>query len=211
MIELPRLTGMRPGEVCSMRGRDLVTSGRIWEYRPAKHKTAHHGKARVIFIGPQAQAVPRPWLRPELEACFFQPAEAEFERRRAQRDRRKSKVQPSQVDRRSANPACRPGDHYAADSYPQAIVYASDRAFPHPELPRRDDDETTKAFRKRREIWIKAHTEERRAWKAAHRWHPNQLHHSAATRLRREFGLDVARAVLGHSSPVVTEAYAELD
>ena len=34
---------------------------------------------------------------------------------------------------------------------------------------------------------------------------------SAATRLRREFGLDVARAVLGHSSPVVTEVYAELD
>jgi integrase len=42
-------------------------------------------------------------------------------------------------------------------------------------------------------------------------WHPNQLRHNAATRLRREFGLDVARAVLGHSSPVVTEVYAELD
>ena len=42
-------------------------------------------------------------------------------------------------------------------------------------------------------------------------WHPNQLRHNAATRLRREFGLDAARAVLGHSSPVVTEVYAELD
>jgi len=42
-------------------------------------------------------------------------------------------------------------------------------------------------------------------------WHPNQLRHNAATRLRREFGLDVARAVLGHSTPVVTEVYAELD
>ena len=31
-------------------------------------------------------------------------------------------------------------------------------------------------------------------------WHPNQLRHNAATRLRREFGLDMARAVLGHSS-----------
>ncbi|MGZ3379965.1 MAG: hypothetical protein ACXVBB_06835 [Isosphaeraceae bacterium] len=28
---------------------------------------------------------------------------------------------------------------------------------------------------------------------------------------RREFGLDVARAVLGHASPVVTEVYAEMD
>jgi len=42
-------------------------------------------------------------------------------------------------------------------------------------------------------------------------WHPNQLRHNAATRLRKEFGLDVARAVLGHSSPAVTEVYAELD
>src|SRR5262249_40087476 len=43
------------------------------------------------------------------------------------------------------------------------------------------------------------------------RWHPHQLRHNAGTRLRREFGLDVARAVLGHSSAVVTEVDAELD
>ena len=47
--------------------------------------------------------------------------------------------------------------------------------------------------------------------RVAPKWHPHQLRHNAATRLRREFGLDVARAVLGHSSPVVTEVYAELD
>jgi integrase len=42
-------------------------------------------------------------------------------------------------------------------------------------------------------------------------WHRNQLRHNAATLLRRESRLDVARAVLGHSSPAVTEVYAELD
>ncbi|MEO6811659.1 MAG: tyrosine-type recombinase/integrase [Isosphaeraceae bacterium] len=42
-------------------------------------------------------------------------------------------------------------------------------------------------------------------------WHPHQLRHNAATRLRKEFGLDVARAVLGHRSPSVTELYAQLD
>jgi integrase len=42
-------------------------------------------------------------------------------------------------------------------------------------------------------------------------WHPNQLRHSAATMLRKEFGLDVARVILGHSSPAVTEIYAEVD
>jgi integrase len=42
-------------------------------------------------------------------------------------------------------------------------------------------------------------------------WHPHQLRHNAATGIRREFGLDVARVLLGHSSPIVTEIYAELD
>jgi integrase len=42
-------------------------------------------------------------------------------------------------------------------------------------------------------------------------WAPNQLRHSKATEIRREVGLDAARAVLGHSSPAITEIYAELD
>jgi integrase len=42
-------------------------------------------------------------------------------------------------------------------------------------------------------------------------WHPNQLRHNAATSLCKEFGLDVARVILGHSSPAVTEVYAEVD
>ncbi len=42
-------------------------------------------------------------------------------------------------------------------------------------------------------------------------WSPNQLRHNAATRLRKEFGIDVARAVLSHSSLSTTEIYAEID
>jgi integrase len=48
-------------------------------------------------------------------------------------------------------------------------------------------------------------------WRKAHRWHPNQLRHAKATELRRELGLDTARAVLGHRSPRITETYAEID
>jgi integrase len=42
-------------------------------------------------------------------------------------------------------------------------------------------------------------------------WFPHQLRHTAATDIRREFGLDAARAVLGHKSVVITNEYAELD
>ena len=53
----------------------------------------------------------------------------------------------------------------------------------------------------------------RRACRAAEvpHWSPNQLRHSAATWIRKEYGIDAARAVLGHSSPAITEIYAELD
>jgi hypothetical protein len=49
-----------------MRTRDVDTSGRVWSFTPEAHKTEHHGKERRIYLGPRAQTVLRPWLRPEL-------------------------------------------------------------------------------------------------------------------------------------------------
>ena len=43
------------------------------------------------------------------------------------------------------------------------------------------------------------------------RWSPNMLRHAAATRLRREIGIEAARVVLGHTSASTTEIYAEVD
>ena len=42
-------------------------------------------------------------------------------------------------------------------------------------------------------------------------WHPNQLRHNAATRVRQRYGIEAARQVLGHRSAAVTEVYAEAD
>jgi integrase len=42
-------------------------------------------------------------------------------------------------------------------------------------------------------------------------WHPNQLRHAAATRIRQTYDLDAARAVLGHSDLKTSEVYAERD
>ncbi len=57
MVRLQRLTGCRPSEVCQVRPMDIDRTGDIWVYRPASHKTEHHERSRVIFIGPKAQAV----------------------------------------------------------------------------------------------------------------------------------------------------------
>ena len=103
MIELQLLTGMRPSEVCMMRGSDLETTdpakpGGVWKYRPARHKTQHHGFTRDIHLGPQAQAVLWPFLKSDLSAYLFSPAEAEAERLEARRKARnpKTPMTPSQ-------------------------------------------------------------------------------------------------------------------
>ena len=42
-------------------------------------------------------------------------------------------------------------------------------------------------------------------------WHPHQLCHNCATKVRCLYGLDGASAVLGHKIGIVTEIYAEQD
>jgi len=51
-----------------------------------------------------------------------------------------------------------------------------------------------------------------KAWRKAHRFHPYQLRYTAATLIRREFGLETAQLALGHASATITDAvYAERD
>jgi hypothetical protein len=66
---------MRPTEVAIMRTTDLNTSGSIWEYAPSSYKKQHLDAERLVMIGPKAQAVLKSWLRTDLEAYLFCPAE----------------------------------------------------------------------------------------------------------------------------------------
>jgi integrase len=216
MVRLQLLTGMRPGEVTVMRGMDLEMTGKVWAYRPGsdagphgKHKTAHRGQSRVILLGPRAQEVLRPWLRLNLQEYLFQPREAMAQYRAELRRNRKTPLTPSQAGRGpKRKPRRAPGDRYRVSSYDHAVMDACDAAFPPPEPLARCEGETKKAWLDR--IGAEGFSEVKQ-WRKAHRWHPNQLRHAKATELRREFGLDAARAVLGHRSPQVTEVYAELD
>jgi integrase len=129
MIDLQRLTGMRPGEVVILRTGDVDTSGAVWAYRPSGHKTAHHGRDSVVYLGPRAQAVLRPWLRPDPSEYLFGPREAMAEFRRRQRAERRTKLYPSQEARpRKADPKQRPGERYTTRSYCHAVGYGCRRA-----------------------------------------------------------------------------------
>jgi integrase len=198
MIRLQRLTGMRPGEACMMRACDIDMSGPVWLYRPHAHKTAHKGKGRVVALGPQAQAVVRPFLKLDLQAYLFSPRDAMAAKRAAARAARKTKVQPSQANRRRRKPKKQPGDRYTPRTYHQAIrkaIQAANRA---------QVCESCKA--------LKA-VERCDACKAAAlpHWHPHQQRHAHATEVRRRFGLEAAQVALGHSQAQITEVYAERD
>jgi integrase len=208
MIQLQRLTGCRPGEACVMRACDIDMGGAVWLYRPPHHKTKHRGKTRAIALGPRAQEIVKPFLKLGTQAYLFSPRDSLAALRQEQRRSRKTRVQPSQMNRRKRNPARSPRDKYTTQSYCRAIATACRRAFPPPEPLARAKGESKKAWRARLTEGQRA---ELQAWYASHSWHPNQLRHSFATEARRRFGLEAAQVSLGHSQANVTQVYAERD
>jgi integrase len=74
MMNILLRTGMRCGELCSMRTRDLDLSGPVWLYTPRRHKTAFRGRQRVVCIGPKAKKFLKPFLRADdPDAYLFTP------------------------------------------------------------------------------------------------------------------------------------------
>jgi integrase len=190
MVRFQRLTGTRPGEVCQLRPCDVDRSRDVWEYRPASHKTQHHGRQRIIYIGPKTQAVLLPYLLRDARVQCFSPAEAEQKRHEEQRKRRRTRVQPSQRHRRKAKPVRAPATCYTKDSYNRAISRGIVKA---------NKARTEEAKDMGIEPMLLPH------------WHANQLRHSKATEVRREFGLEAAQVSLGHAKADVTQVYAERD
>lgn len=125
MVGLQLLTGCRPGEIVILRPRDIDTTGDVWQYRPAVYKTMHHGRVRVIPLGPKAQQILSPWLERAPDAYCFSAAEAKAAWRAEQAAQRKSKRTPSQLNRRPVeNPRRAPKNRYTTASYGVAVARA---------------------------------------------------------------------------------------
>ncbi len=193
IVELMRLTGARCGELTPLRPIDIDTTGKVWRAEIKHHKTAHRGRSRVLWFGPRAQEVLRPFLTRAVSKPLFSPAEsvAEFHAKR-----RALRVTPASCgntpgSNRKTNPLKTLGNTYNTGAAGSAIRRACEAAFPAPEG-------TTGKDLKR--------------WHDDHRWSLHQLRHSAATAIRKAAGIEAAAVVLGHSSAVLTDAtYAERD
>jgi len=185
MVRLQRLTGARPGEVCSLRPNDIDKSQPVWKWQPTTHKTAWRGKDRVIMIGPRGQAILKRYLLRDGDAFCFSPVESEQRRNAERRLHRRSPMTPSQRGRKpKPNGHRRPQDRYDTASYRRAITRAV---------------ENLNAARKQKDP----------AAAAIEDWAPNRLRHTAGTEVRKRFGLEAAQVVLGHASADITQVYAE--
>ncbi len=221
MIRLQLLCAARPGEIVTLKVKDIKAMDKIWAHEPDQHKTAHHDKDRHILFGPQAQEILSRYMAGRSpEDYLFSAAEAERERRLKLHEARRTPLSCGNNPGSNRRPAPKrqPNDCYTEDTYRRAIHRACDQAFPppphlaHQKVPgvrghSRWETNAEWELRLGVEGW-----KELLAWQKSHRWSPNRLRKNAGTEIRRLFGLEASQLALGHSSAVVTDSvYAERD
>jgi integrase len=181
MVELQHYTAMRSGEMVVMRPMDIDTSGKVWFYEPDHHKTRHHGHVRRAHFGPKAQKILQPFLNRRVDLPCFSPKEAMEQMR--QKAEAARKTPKGQGNTRGSNRKANPKKQ-PGDAY------------------------TTDSYRNAVLAAIeRANADD----KKVQRFTPHRLRHTAATRIRKEIGLDAARAVLGERSLGMADEYAEID
>jgi integrase len=62
LVMFQRYTGARPGEAVTLKVAYIDWSKDIWTVTLKEHKTAHRGKSRILYLGPQCQGMLASWL-----------------------------------------------------------------------------------------------------------------------------------------------------
>jgi integrase len=135
MIEVQRLAGCRPQDIVQMRAIDIDMTGPVWEYRPPHYKTEHRNeddtpdRDRIVFLGPRAQALLKPYLTLNVTDYLFSPKRAEEARSAARRAERKTPRWPSHMKRKAKGRTRAPiRDRYDVTTYRRAIARACRKA-----------------------------------------------------------------------------------
>jgi integrase len=125
-----------------------------WSYQPGRHKSEHHDRDRVVFLGPKAVEIIRPFLTLDISGYLFSPRRAVADQNAVRRAERKTRLYQShvahQAQKRKARHRRELGDHYTVGTYRQAIHRACDEAgvprwHPH-QLRHSRADEIERAF-----------------------------------------------------------------
>lgn len=126
MVRVHYLTGCRSSELCQMRPCDFRRDFEdgIWEYEPEESKTEHHGKVRVIPVGPKAQQV----LTHYFDECgetdyLFSPRKAVALANRIRAEKAKTHRRYVRATKR----ATAPGSRYSHETYRRCVQRAAER------------------------------------------------------------------------------------
>jgi integrase len=125
LVRFMQTTGARPAEACRLRMADVDTSGDVWLYRPKLHKNVWRGHARQIGIGPEGKKLLAEFidgLTPE--DYVFSPYRQREDIFAVKRTARKTKAQPSQLNRKKKRAKKVPGLRFRTDSFGRAIARA---------------------------------------------------------------------------------------
>jgi integrase len=128
MIKVQLLLGCRPGEVCKLAPGMIDRSKDVWEAKLVQHKTAHRGKERIIFIGPKAQTILKPYLLRGESDRLFRPCDA-VKQQLAARERNTPINQGNRPGynktSREGRKSRKPGSSYNSQSYAKAIRHGA--------------------------------------------------------------------------------------
>jgi integrase len=204
IVRVMLLCGARCSELCMLRPCDVdFSDGDTWTYKPSHHKSQRRGKDRFVYFGSAAQALLRPWLEGVKAGEYvFSPARSEANRLAARSENRQTSRWPSHMKRNVAKrKKVRQRQYHAryeAHSVSVAIRRACQAVDERMRRAKNPDD-----HREPKEV-----PKEDRLFPF---WSVHQLRHTSGTRVRKEFGAEVAQIFLGHSQLSTTEIYAEPD
>jgi integrase len=181
MVRVQLLCGMRPQEVRNLRSVDIIDRDKdVWRYVPFTHKTEHKGKNRAIAIGTRTQAILTSYLAEKAD----EPDSFLFSPKDTVKIQKIEKRRNRKTFNKQGNVQPSQQDRSKPESKKCGVQYSK--------------DSYTRAI-------------ERACKKAGvPHWTPNQLRHSAGTKIRKEYDLDTAQAFLGHTNADTTQIYAEL-
>jgi integrase len=179
MIWVLYWTGMRSGELIIMRPCDIDTRSKDVWLYRPRHHKTEHRG--------KSRIVP---IGPKAQAILKLYIEKRkinevlFTPSDAHRERLLLSGKNEVIAYQMSRSVFKPGREYTNDTFRNAVQRACDRAW---------DPKGTR----------------RASGDYSHRWHPHQLRHNAATRIREEMGIEAASDVLGHSSMNTSLIYAE--
>jgi len=171
-------SGARAGEIVKLRVGDIDRTNTHWLYQPERHKGTVRGKSRTIYFGQHCRDALAPLI---LKAGSLVEAYI-FSPARSEKERHEKRSESRIVPR-----------------YPSHMRRNANKRRTDPKR-KPGDHYTVRAFF----YAIKRACE----LAGVPRFSPHQLRHLAATRIRAELGVDVTRAMLGHSLASVTEIYS---